>query len=106
MRDPNPVSGVPDNTRGYNHASQDRYGPLTGKGPAGQYEFKPVTLEEEARAGGWLPGARPTGPDPIDLFTLGMRGEPGYDDDPSPARDGRGYSHPDGDGGGSDNSYD
>lgn len=91
MRAPDPVSGVPEHTRYRN--LDGRYGPSTGKGDAGSYESKPTTLEEEARGRGWLPGARPTGPDPIDLYTVGMRGEPGYDDDPSPSPDGVGYTH-------------
>ena len=85
MRDPNPLHDVPDN---------DRYGPAvdTEHTEAGYYMFKPVTLEEEAWNGGWLPGARPTGPDPIDLFTVGMRGEPGWDDNPQANPDGH-YHH-------------
>ena len=87
MRDPNPLSGVPDNNRyaeGHN----------TVRGEAGRYQFKPVTLEEEAYNRGWLPGARPTGPDPIDLMTIGMRGEPGWDDNPQAGLDGH-YHHTD-----------
>ena len=84
MRSPDPVVGVPNHNRGYDNASQDRYHTLIGKGDAGCYVTLPCTLEEEARNGGWLPGAHPTGPPPRQLFTLGMRGEPDFDDDPSP----------------------
>jgi hypothetical protein len=84
MRDPYPVQGVPMDER-YDDASQDRYADAVDfhKGGSGTYNYRPVTLEEEAWNGGWLPGARPTGgPGLQDLFTTGMRGEPGWDDDP------------------------
>lgn len=93
MRNADPVSGVPDSDRYRgngapdNIADPDRYGPLRGRGPAGQYEHRATTLEEEAKLGGWIPAAHPTtaGPEPIRLFTIGMRGEPGFDDDNDPA---------------------
>lgn len=92
-RPADPVDGVPESHRWT--TSQNRYEdlPIEHRGPAGTYRYKPVTLEEEAAAGGWLPGARPTGPEPIRLYTTSMRGEPGWDDDPSPAPDGVGYAH-------------
>lgn len=73
MRNPEPLEGVP---------AVDRDTDDIGRGPAGHYNSRPVTLEEEAFFGGWLPGARPTGPKPNDLYTTSMRGEPGWDDDP------------------------
>jgi hypothetical protein len=76
---------VPDNNRytvGHNLV----------RGDAGTYNHLAATLEDEANADGWLPGARPTGPPPRNLFTIGMRGEPGYDDDPEPGTDGQ-YHH-------------
>lgn len=50
----------------------------------GVYISLPTTLEDEVNNGGWLHSSVPTGPKPRQLFTLGMRGEPGYDDDPTP----------------------
>lgn len=107
MRDPNPVSNVPDadRYRGNGAASTpDRYGELRGRGPAGTFNHVGVTLEEEAEFGGWLPNDRPTTTPPFmqgndarltqsmaprDLFTVGMRGESGYDDDPQFQPDGQ-----------------
>lgn len=64
--------------------------PGSRRGEATAYRSLPFTLEEETYAGGWLPGATPTcGPDapPLQrLMTVGMRGEPAYDDDPAPAK--------------------
>lgn len=78
-----PLDGVPPVGR-YDE------GNLQARGGGGQYRSLPFTLEDEANAGGWLPGATPTcGPSapPLQrLYTLGMRGEPGYDDDPVPER--------------------
>lgn len=79
-----PVAGVPDDARfpeGYGRDADFR-----GRGPAGTYRTLPATLEEEAAAGGWLPNATPTGsPESLNrLFTIGMRGEPSFDDDPLP----------------------
>ena len=70
-----PLRNLPDN---------DRYSETRdlSKGDCGHYCYQAVTLEDEAEAGGWLPNNTPTGPNPIDLYTVGMRGEPGYDDDP------------------------
>lgn len=92
MRAADPVSGMPEPNR--YRGTGGRYDDLIGKGPAGHYESKPTTIEEEVNAGGWTPGAKPTGDDSTlnRLYTTGMRGEPGYDDDPSPAADGRGYA--------------
>jgi hypothetical protein len=59
------------------------------------YNYRCVTLEQEIMCGGWLPNNTPTtprGPDPIDLYTLGGRGEPGFDDDPVVGADGH-YHH-------------
>lgn len=80
-----PVEGVPDDARfpeGYG-----RYAEFRGRGPAGSYRTLPATLEEEARAGGWLPNATPTGSEGSlnRLYTIGMRGEPDFDDDPVPS---------------------
>lgn len=75
MRSPEPVEGVPDAGR-YSETN------ILAKGDSGTYNYRPITLEEEVYNGGWFPGARPTGPKPNDLFTLGMRGEPGWNDDP------------------------
>lgn len=99
MRAKDPVSGVPN--RGRYHSAigiNNRYVDLVGKGDAGSMETKPVTLEDEALANGWTPNNRPTGNDEslIGLYTLGLRGEPGIDDDPTPAPDGRGYVKPTG----------
>jgi hypothetical protein len=89
VRDADPVSNVPMNER-YDGSAQDRYADEVDyhKGPAGTYNYRAVTIEEEAINRGWLPGARPTGPDPIDLMTIGMRGEPSFDDDPVAGNDG------------------
>lgn len=101
-RSADPLSGVPDNGRyggGHGEGISPRYQVPVGdqRGPAGSYEWKPVTLEEEADARGWIPGAMPTGPyAPMGLYTLGMRGEPGYDDDPSAKPNGVGYVQHDG----------
>jgi hypothetical protein len=93
MRNPDPLSGVPANER-FDGASQDRYGDEVDyhKGPAGTFNFMGTTLEEEARNRGWTFGNRPTGPPPRDLMTIGMRGEPGYDDDPVYGPNGE-YTH-------------
>lgn len=101
MRSPEPLEGVPDSDR-YRHTDSDaRYGAVTGKGDAGTYNYRPATLEEEAYNGGWLPGARPTGgPPPNDLFTVGMRGEPGWDDDPQFNNGAATVTHPPAKGGG------
>lgn len=87
-----PVRDIPPSPRyghGHGEGISPRYAVPVGdsRGPAGSYRHLPATLEEEANAGGWLPGATPTGPmDSLDrLYTIGMRGEPGYDDDPVPA---------------------
>jgi hypothetical protein len=83
MRSPDPIDGVPTGTRYPSGLEEGRYRELRGKGDAGTYNYRPSTLEEEAYFGGWLPGARPTGDGPLnDLMTIGMRGEPGWDDDP------------------------
>lgn len=94
-RDATPLDGDPPKNRYDGIDSQSRYedGFDYHRSDCVHYQFKGATLEEEARFGGWLPNDRPTGPDPIDLFTIGMRGEPGYDDDPVPATDGVGYEH-------------
>lgn len=105
MRNPVPVDGVPMDAR-YDGATQPRYDDAADyhKGPAGTYNYVAVSLEEEVRMGGWLPGARPTcstpymqGSDarlsqsqaPRDLMTIGMRGEPDLDDDPAFTPDGK-----------------
>lgn len=77
-----PLRDLPDNRR-YDEQRD------TSRGDCGHYAFQGVTLEEEAENGGWLPNAAPTGPRPIDLFTIGMRGEPSYDDDPEFNNDGQ-----------------
>jgi hypothetical protein len=98
MRSPDPLEGVPDNGR-YD-TSQDRYGPSrdAARGDAGSYNHRGVTLEEEAYNEGWLPNARPTSaPDapPLQgLFTIGMRGEPGWDDDPQFLNGDASVTHP------------
>lgn len=106
-----PLSGVPDSNR--YATSQNRYAdePIFHRGPAGTYLHLGVTLEEEAKFDGWLPNERPTmAPDGYGgntasyaerrtdsnglnrLYTTGLRGEPGWDDDPSVDPDGR-YDH-------------
>lgn len=106
MRDPNPVSGVPDSDRyrGDGHRkTPDRYAPQRGRDGAGTYEFHATTLEEEAKFRGWIPAARPSGDAPLQgLYTIGMRGEPGYDDDNNPNALGYG----DGDSAPDQSSYD
>ena len=85
MRDPDPQpdSDQFENFRYHDVDDGDRYHDMVGRDvPCAPYNFRAVTLEEEANNGGWLPGARPTGPKPNDLFTTSMRGEPGWDDDP------------------------
>jgi hypothetical protein len=49
----------------------------------GAMNFAPMVLEEEAMAAGWSRVASPTGGKnkPRDTYTVGMRGEPGWDDD-------------------------
>lgn len=93
MRDANPQPGGTQYDGFRYHGSDgeaERYKEFVGRDvPQAPYQYQGVTLEEEARNGGWLPNARPTGPDPIDLFTVGMRGEPGFDDDPTFNGDGR-----------------
>lgn len=87
MRPQDPVHGVPDSDRYRGNgagSTADRYAPIRGRGDAGVYISLACTLEEEADRGGWLPNATPTGPKPRRLFTIGMRGEPGFDDDPVP----------------------
>lgn len=77
MRNPEPVEGDTSNHR-YDDDADERQikdAPIS-------YNYRPVTLEEEAYFGGWQPKDRPTGPPPNDLYTIGMRGEPGWDDDP------------------------
>ena len=82
-----PVSGVPD---------VGRYDHNPGRGDAGHYRTLPTTLEEEANAGGWLANSTPTGDGELRrLMTIGMRGEPDFDDDPVP--DSTGGCYTDGD---------
>ena len=101
MRDPNPQPEGTD-LEGFRYHGTDgeseRYREYMGHmAPVAPYNYRPVTLEEEAYNGGWLPGARPTttqptlqgndprltrNMEPNDLITTGMRGEPGWDDDP------------------------
>jgi hypothetical protein len=78
----------------YNNVHQDRYDTYAGREgvPNAPFEYRAATLENEADNGGWLPNNRPTGPAPMDLLTIGMRGEPGYDDDADWAPDGRGFT--------------
>ncbi len=98
MRNPNPQpdSDKLEAFRYHNvNAALEPESDLAGRDvPLSPYNSRPVTLEEEAYNGGWLPGARPTGPDPIDLFTIGMRGEPGWDDDPQFVNDQGTVTHP------------
>jgi hypothetical protein len=108
MRDPNPVSGNFDSQR---YSGQETDGTDSRKQdvPPGHYNYRGTTLEEEAFNGGWRPGDRPTttapfviGDDPRltrdaepgDLFTVGMRGEPGWDDDPQFNNDAATVTHP------------
>lgn len=80
-----PVNGVPDVGR-YERGMDGRYGELHGRGDAGTFRTLPATLEEEAQAGGWLPNSTPTGEGNLKrLMTIGMRGEPDFDDDPVPS---------------------
>jgi len=94
-RDPNPLSGVPYNER-YDGAEQGRYHDEVDfhRGDGGTFNHVAVTLEDEVKMGGWLPNNRPTGPEPRDLWTTGMRGEPQMDDDPAMTPDGQ-VSHSD-----------
>ena len=82
-----PVEGVDTDDLRYRHGACE-----TERGDAGCYVTLPATLEEETNAAGWRPNNMPTGDKPRDLFTTGMRGEPCFDDDPSPDRQG-GYVH-------------
>ncbi len=114
MRDHSPQHA--DDLEGYRYHNSNsdhprEVPPVQRDVPLSPYNYHPVTLEEEAGNGGWLPGARPTstppvlqGDDPrlnqskqpIDLLTIGMRGEPGWDDDPQYLEDGSGQvTHPD-----------
>ena len=83
-----PTKGVDTDNLRYRNMENGHIGPLIGRDGAGTFDSLPTTLEEEASNGGWTNSNRPTGPAPRRLYTLGMRGEPGYDDDPVP--DGRG----------------
>ena len=77
--------------------SQDRYRDFNGREVGlSPYSYQAVTLEGEARTGGYLPNNAPQtyvqasdsclAPHPNapanDVWTVSMRGEPGYDDDP------------------------
>jgi hypothetical protein len=56
-----------------------------GRGEYQTANFTFMTLEEEADAKGWTRQNMPVGPggDPAPAPTLGMRGEPDYDNDPT-----------------------
>jgi hypothetical protein len=93
MRPASPVAGVPTDPEVLRHYAEHhpadamRYAGHSAddvRGDSGVYVTLPTTLEEEALNGGWLASSMPTGPPPRQLFTLGMRGEPDFDDDPSP----------------------
>jgi hypothetical protein len=97
MRNPDPQPEG-DQYEGFRYAGahDNRYDEFLGRDvPVAPYDYRGSTLEEEAYNGGWLQNARPTGPAPEDLMTIGMRGEPDWDDDPQPAPDGCGFVHPD-----------
>ena len=93
MREKQPVSGDVSNHR----YDDDKDEHQIVHGECATYNYRGSTLEEEAYHGGWRPGDIPTttqpyvqGDDPRltrnmevnHLYTVGMRGEPGWDDDP------------------------
>lgn len=55
-----------------------------GRGPyVPAQNFAPMTLEEEALAGGWTRGTMPVGGDPGKAMVAGTRGDPDLDSDQS-----------------------
>ena len=62
----------------------DRFGDTVGKADNSTLNFAFMTLEEEQAAGGWDRVSCPTGATPpMRTTTVGMRGEPDIDNDPS-----------------------